>query len=621
MKPKPDRIPRIALVFPPAMAPTCPPLGISILKPYLESAVEVEVRNFDLNLAYFDQAFRWLGDGRLRMRIRKTDAETTARKALEARDFFEGKDGANRFFNQALYNEQAEIYTRFSTVLNGLFDNFARKMLAGISTPLLADMFFDELLKPVKAFEPDLIGFSVLFSQQLFFALVLAKLCGSDQTFARCDPGPQFDTAAAALDARSAHPAFGCSPLIVFGGATFSVMPDPGRLLAGPVPIHLGDQSREVHLGRLIDYLIVGEGERGLESVARLAEQEVLRTSGSGEETSAPDSGSGSALQGLADGLRNQGAAARRDIPGLLHMENGTVIQNPVQAISDVNSIPVADFSDFPLAKYHSPAPVLPYLSSRGCLWRRCAFCTHQKTYLNYREEDVSLSAERIAALQRRYGSSHFCLVDEMVHPLRMERLSAEVIRTGARIRFSAYAKPSGFDPGVFEKAHRAGLRLLMWGIESASQRLLDLMGKGTNAKELATIIDSSRRADIWNLLFLIFGFPTETDAEWLRTLDFVEKSRESVHALSRSRFVLLEGSDVFLNPERYRIKQIIERPRRDPVSIAYDYEVTEGLSQSEVSTMFKESSARLSGIGRSPWFGQFREHMLLFASNEPNSI
>jgi hypothetical protein len=146
-------------------------------------------------------------------------------------------------------------------------------------------------------------------------------------------------------------------------------------------------------------------------------------------------------------------------------------------------------------------------------------------------------------------------------------------------------------------------------------------MGKGTNAKELATIIDSSRRADIWNLLFLIFGFPTETDAEWLRTLDFVEKSRESVHALSRSRFVLLEGSDVFLNPERYRIKQIIERPRRDPVSIAYDYEVTEGLSQSEVSTMFKESSARLSGIGRSPWFGQFREHMLLFASNEPNSI
>ena len=120
-----------------------------------------------------------------------------------------------------------------------------------------------------------------------------------------------------------------------------------------------------------------------------------------------------------------------------------------------------------------------------------------------------------------------------------------------------------------------------------------------------------------WNLLFAIFGFPTETKAEWQGTLDFLELCRESVHALSRSRFVLLEGSDVFLNPERYGVKRIIDRPQRDPVFIAYDYQVSEGLTQEEVAVMFQQSLARLSGIGRSPWFGQFRDHMLLFASRE----
>ena len=92
---------RIALVFPPAMPPASPPLGIAALKSYLEAGAAVEVRNFDLNLAYFEQAFQWLADGRLRMRIQKMDFETTAKKAAEARSFFCGKEGIQRFFDLA----------------------------------------------------------------------------------------------------------------------------------------------------------------------------------------------------------------------------------------------------------------------------------------------------------------------------------------------------------------------------------------------------------------------------------------------------------------------------------------------------------------------------------------
>ena len=67
--------------------------------------------------------------------------------------------------------------------------------------------------------------------------------------------------------------------------------------------------------------------------------------------------------------------------------------------------------------------------------------------------------------------------------------------------------------------------------------------------------MDSAHRAGIWNLLFVILGFPTETKTEWLSTLDFLDSCRESIHALSRSRFILLEGSKVFLNPDALRHK------------------------------------------------------------------
>ena len=196
--------------------------------------------------------------------------------------------------------------------------------------------------------------------------------------------------------------------------------------------------------------------------------------------------------------------------------------------------------------------------------------------------------------------------------------MPGELIRRNVGCAFPPTRGLPGFRRRLLEKAHRSGLRLLMWGVESASQRVLDLMGKGTNGAGSKIFFTPRAEAGIWNLLFVIFGFPTETKAEWLSTLDFLDSCRESIHALSRSRFILLEGSKVFLNPSRYGISRIIDRGERDPVSIAYDYEVSEGLTVEEASVIFRESLARLSGAGRSPWFGQFREHMLLYASRQP---
>ena len=136
----------------------------------------------------------------------------------------------------------------------------------------------------------------------------------------------------------------------------------------------------------------------------------------------------------------------------------------PRRHVFDLNALPLPDFSDFPLDKYHSPIPVLPYLASRGCPWRRCAFCTHQKTYLDYREEDAADTRSRLSALQEKYGVSHFCLVDEMVHPRRMDRIAANLIRRVLRSIFpltpglrdfrrstrkSAQGRPSPADVGA----------------------------------------------------------------------------------------------------------------------------------------------------------------------------
>lgn len=559
---------RIALVFPPAVLPTSAPLGIACLKAWLQSAsvgAGIEVRNFDLNLAYFELALGWLGDQRLRMSLGKSDFQTTAQKVRAAIDFFRGR-GSESFFDLNRYNEHGAIYTRFGLVLNGLFDSFARKMLLGAQVPAPASRFFEDLLLPIKSFQPDLVGFSILFSQQLFFALALSKL---------------LKTSSEVRDPKNGGVPFGPWQMkIAFGGATFSVMPDPGRLLTSVV-VQVGNVKERIDPSNLIDYIVAGEGEKGLEAL-------------------------------VASRLFPGDSS-----PGLIYRKEGKICKNPAQGVRDLNTLPLPDFSDTPPHLYHSPEPVLPYLSSRGCPWRRCAFCTHQRTYLEYREERAEVAVQRILELQRQYGATYFSFVDEMLHPERVGKISAQLLRKNAFVRFCAYARPKGFSPGLFEKAHGAGLRLLLWGVESASRRVLDLMGKGTDPAEVKTILEGAHAAGIWNLLFVMFGFPTETSSEWHATLDFLDSCRTCAQALSRSRFLLLEGSKVFLDPQRYGISRIIERPQRDPVSIAYDYEVSEGLGLEEADALFKRSLPRLSGIERSRWFAQLREHMLLYASRD----
>jgi len=542
---------RLALVFPPGVQPSSPPLGLAQLKPYLIGAgCTQKIRLFDLNLAHYDQALRWIQVGQLKMRLQGQDNDTSARLVNEACQLFKTPARLNDFLNPETYQHHASVYRSFESVLNGLFENFARRLCAGLPIPRLAVDYFEELLQPVKSFDPDLIGFSILFSQQLCFSLALAKLLKHQ------------------------------GRKVILGGATLSVMPEPERLLAAKMPVYIGKKRHEPDLDGLIDYLIVGEGEAALA------------------------------------GLLSQPGEKLSCLPGLIKAGDRKMEQGPAPRVDDLNALPLPDFSDFALHDYHSPLPILPYLTSRGCFWNRCSFCTHGKTYLAYREEDIERTVARLAALQERYGVRHFNLVDEMIHPNRLRRFSRVIGERGLHLRYSVYAKPTAqFDSALLTRLWHSGARVIMWGVESGHQRVLDAMRKGTRVADVGRALCNAHDAGIWNLVFLMFGFPSETKAEWEATLQFLEAHKDSIDALSKASFVLLPGSEVFKHPDRYGITCIIDRPHRDPVSVAYDYEVGRGLAQPEVQALYEQHLHALGQYGRSPYFGSYRDHMLIHAA------
>jgi coproporphyrinogen III oxidase-like Fe-S oxidoreductase len=204
-----------------------------------------------------------------------------------------------------------------------------------------------------------------------------------------------------------------------------------------------------------------------------------------------------------------------------------------------------------------------------------------------------------------------------MIPPDRFMELAQALINEGIEISYAAYAKPvKEFDAGLLKLIHRSGGRVIMWGVESASQRVLNRMRKGTKTKEAEKVLQDATHAGIMNLIFIMFGFPTETEAEFFETLNFLDKNKDYIHALSKGKFVLSEGSSVRRNPDKFAITRIREAAGSRVYNRVLDYHVSKGLGPQEVSALYEKNIEHLESIGFSPRFGAYREHFLVYAAS-----
>jgi radical SAM superfamily enzyme YgiQ (UPF0313 family) len=70
-------------------------------------------------------------------------------------------------------------------------------------------------------------------------------------------------------------------------------------------------------------------------------------------------------------------------------------------------------------------------------------------------------------------------------------------------------ARPTGrYTKELLATARAAGCVWLSFGVETGSERLLDLCRKGTHVAEIRAAITESARADISNLVMLVLVYP-----------------------------------------------------------------------------------------------------------------
>ena len=109
----------------------------------------------------------------------------------------------------------------------------------------------------------------------------------------------------------------------------------------------------------------------------------------------------------------------------------------------------------------------------------------------------------------------------------------------------------------------------------------------------------------------MVFGFPTETEKEFLDTVGFLEENSSNIDLVSVSSFGLQQGSKIYENPAAFGITKIKEE-KRTILEPKISYEVNSGLSQQEVKRLVRKYHKRIEKINKYPsTMNFFREHML----------
>jgi radical SAM superfamily enzyme YgiQ (UPF0313 family) len=137
------------------------------------------------------------------------------------------------------------------------------------------------------------------------------------------------------------------------------------------------------------------------------------------------------------------------------------------------------------------------------------------------------------------------------------------------------------------------------------------MMKKGTNTKDVEIVLKSSHAAGIKNIVYIIFGFPTETKEEFLQTINFLKMNQEYISLVSTTVFGLQEGTVMCSNPEEYGITEITKE-KRTLLEPKLSYKTTSGLANEEAKELRKKYKRTIEKINKFPKkMNFFREHML----------
>ena len=208
----------------------------------------------------------------------------------------------------------------------------------------------------------------------------------------------------------------------------------------------------------------------------------------------------------------------------------------------DLSKIEYPDYSDFDFTQYPKDAYELAENTmgvaslfiegTRSCIFD-CKFCNVRGEFGVYRAREGTEVAEEMIHYYETYGVADFVFVDNILNGVlkqmnqmfdRLLQYQKENYIIFAWSAYFAVRAKKQMPPDMWDRLRESGLHHIKIGIESGSTDTLKEMDKKYTKEDLVYFMSQCHRLNITTRSMFFVGYPTETEEEFLDTLDTVEK-------------------------------------------------------------------------------------------------
>lgn len=225
--------------------------------------------------------------------------------------------------------------------------------------------------------------------------------------------------------------------------------------------------------------------------------------------------------------------------------------------VEDLDTIPFPARHLVDLDKYKRTfegKPVATLISARGCPYS-CNYCDKDMWGYKVRRRSVENVAQEIVLLKAVYDYEAFLFVDDSFTLNRAWILELCQFMRRAKVVWRCWTRVDIVDLKLLQEMADSGCRNIGFGIESGSDTVLKKINKGTRVWQGIQAIKRAKDSGLKVKVFLMAGFPFDTDETINSTIKFVEDTDPDEWGLGT--FIPIPGSDMYKNPSKYGIRTL----------------------------------------------------------------
>lgn len=263
----------------------------------------------------------------------------------------------------------------------------------------------------------------------------------------------------------------------------------------------------------------------------------------------------------------------------------------------NVDGLARPSFADLPWELYLSPERSVCYSPTRGCYWDRCTFCDYglasDRPTSPWRQRSVEHVVEDLKVISEEATFVYFAV--DVIAPAYLVKLARALIDNHVNIRWGAELRlERHFDDANCALLRESGCIAASVGFESGNQRVLDLIDKGTRVEEVKRVVRALSDAGIGVQIMGFTGFPSETYAEAVDSVDVLEDLREHWTFGGLGKFSLTAGAIVAKQPDKFGVVSVTPRPQ-DDIYWHLDFEEAQPSKSAEETREVDRRCAQLS--------------------------